>query len=337
MPNKYLILKGCAGLGNRLSTLASAIEYARKNKRILYVDWSDGQFGCKKQNIFYKYFELKNVDYIRSINEIADYNKCSCYPPFWGENPSASLYDIYIHDYGNTVRKFIPLSFCGNLSKPHSYWRRKRHEEDDKTGSDIRALKSLFNKNDIPFGGRYKNNRKEDILFFADHIPEFLSNIIRENIFLTNEINTEINNIANNLGLSKNCIGVHVRMTDKQPVASLNKLADKLVGITLEAKLHSPKLFIATDSEAVENYFKEHFNNVFFTEKWRPDKSGKEMGIHQYAIRSEDYTMAERMLKESIIDMWLLSKCEYLVWQSNSTFSKIASILKYEPEKTLSW
>lgn len=41
---KYIVLKACAGLGNRLVTLSNAIDYSLKNNRTLYVDWSDGLF-----------------------------------------------------------------------------------------------------------------------------------------------------------------------------------------------------------------------------------------------------------------------------------------------------
>lgn len=55
---KYLVLKGCAGLGNRLITLMGAIRYCERTQRILYVDWADGMFDQEGQNAFTQYFEL---------------------------------------------------------------------------------------------------------------------------------------------------------------------------------------------------------------------------------------------------------------------------------------
>ena len=80
MSSKFLILKGCAGLGNRLITLCNAIEYSQKSNRTLLVDWSDGQFGVKGDNIFYKYFCLKEIQHIQSIEEIIDFHNLSYYP-----------------------------------------------------------------------------------------------------------------------------------------------------------------------------------------------------------------------------------------------------------------
>ena len=56
MPQKYLILKGCAGLGNRIFSILNAISYCKKTGRKLIIDWSDGQFGKKHNNIFQNFF-----------------------------------------------------------------------------------------------------------------------------------------------------------------------------------------------------------------------------------------------------------------------------------------
>ena len=50
--DKYLVLKGCAGIGNRFITLMKAIQYAKLSRRIIYVDWGDGMFDNVGNNIF---------------------------------------------------------------------------------------------------------------------------------------------------------------------------------------------------------------------------------------------------------------------------------------------
>ena len=66
---KYLIVKGCAGLGNRLFTIAEAVFYAKQTNRELYVDWSDGQFGELDQNVFYNYFNLHSFHHYQNFPE----------------------------------------------------------------------------------------------------------------------------------------------------------------------------------------------------------------------------------------------------------------------------
>jgi len=61
--SKYLLVKGCAGLGNRIFTLLCAIEYAKKTNRKLIIDWGDGGYFHSNYNFFSDYFELDSVVY----------------------------------------------------------------------------------------------------------------------------------------------------------------------------------------------------------------------------------------------------------------------------------
>lgn len=78
---KYLVLKGCAGLGNRFITLMKAINYAKMSGRTLYVDWSDGMFGALGKNAFSEYFDIKGIKCC-DIEEVmnAYHAGASCYP-----------------------------------------------------------------------------------------------------------------------------------------------------------------------------------------------------------------------------------------------------------------
>lgn len=55
---RYVILKGCAGLGNRFITLMKALQYSKLSGRKLCVDWCDGMFAAVGVNAFDEYFEL---------------------------------------------------------------------------------------------------------------------------------------------------------------------------------------------------------------------------------------------------------------------------------------
>ena len=49
---KYLLVKGTAGLGNRLLFLLSALLYARLTERLLVVDWCDSTYSNDGSNAF---------------------------------------------------------------------------------------------------------------------------------------------------------------------------------------------------------------------------------------------------------------------------------------------
>ena len=114
MNEKHLILKGCAGLGNRLYTLCSAIEYAQKTDRTLLVDWTDGQFAPEGVNAFQKCFDLKEVRAIKSWSEIKNLQGRTSLPKFWKENMDQGVYDLYVQLNSKHLkkipRKLVPKS-----------------------------------------------------------------------------------------------------------------------------------------------------------------------------------------------------------------------------------
>jgi len=182
MTDKHLIVKGGAGLGNRLITLSNAIEYAKKTSRILLVDWSDGQFGVKGKNVFYDYFCLNQINHTESIDSIfTGKTKLKCYPPVWGESPFDSLYDLYVYYNSNYLQHIIPANVKGSISKLRGCWRQK-DIPDNKNCRDWQALISVFKRNDITLGSMYRRKMNYDVVFFVDFCPKFYTETFRKHI-----------------------------------------------------------------------------------------------------------------------------------------------------------
>lgn len=70
---KTITVKGVAGLGNRIFTLANALEIASKSNRSVLVDWSDGQIYPKGLDSFSTYFDAPNASGIISDWGLYDY------------------------------------------------------------------------------------------------------------------------------------------------------------------------------------------------------------------------------------------------------------------------
>ncbi len=66
MPNKtkdkYLLVKGKAGLGSRIESLLTFILYAKLSGRRLYVDWSDPTYSNDVSNAFHSFFQRPLVN-----------------------------------------------------------------------------------------------------------------------------------------------------------------------------------------------------------------------------------------------------------------------------------
>src|SRR5438067_4802926 len=61
-PERYLLVKGRAGLGNRMLALLIGILYGRLSRRRLVVDWSDRTYSDDGENVFHRYFSCPSCD-----------------------------------------------------------------------------------------------------------------------------------------------------------------------------------------------------------------------------------------------------------------------------------
>ena len=61
---KYTLLKGCEGFGDRLQCLLQAIEYCKKTGRTLIVDWEDEHWCHEEGKGFDYYFSISGLKQI---------------------------------------------------------------------------------------------------------------------------------------------------------------------------------------------------------------------------------------------------------------------------------
>ena len=59
--SRFLLVKGSAGMGNRILGLLTGILFARLSGRHLVVDWGDPLYSPDGQNVFPKLFETPNI------------------------------------------------------------------------------------------------------------------------------------------------------------------------------------------------------------------------------------------------------------------------------------
>ena len=325
---KYLLLKGCAGLGNRLVTLSNAIEYCKRNDRTLFVDWSDGLYGMKGENVFNKYFIIRDLPHITALSTMHP-GEYSVYPSIWEKTGlSASLYDNYTYGLptlnNHTKERFLPGKGKLRNVRGYFYYQGRQYEE-IVNSSNISFILSLFNKRDITLGGFLKDGMKENFVIFSDYQPAYYPQNIVNHLALNPDLENLINNFSEQNKLNE-AIGIHVRATDRKVDDALLLIKNKLAKI---AKLEEALLiFLATDNKKIENEFRQAGYKVVNYPKFIPEiDEAAGGGIHHWAKKNDQFDKAEIILKESIIDIWLLSKCKHLLYMGNSSFSKIAVTL----------
>lgn len=340
MMEKFLILKGCAGLGNRLTTLLKAIEYAKATDRTLFVDWDDGMFGEEGQNAFFNYFELKGVRYTEDKDKVLQVFKkgVPCYPRDLEYDDIAETAYNRFHVVTPLVSKIVPYKYLATWLFRDKMTYFAGLQSIQKNGNNVndyfRALKSIGKGDNMPLGGSLSIMHGEIIVFFYDARPIVNMKRLSNYVVLRKSVSDIVDSLAEKYQV-KNSIGVHVRYTDKKPMFFLSRLYKRLEKVI--SVNPSQRIFLCTDNNDIVTEFMERYGeNVFQTEKYLP-KVPDGYGIHNWARVNSSAETKEQMAIDSISDMWLLSRCKTLFWQGNSSFSYISKYLKNDPETTINW
>lgn len=338
---KFLILKGCAGLGNRLITLFKAMNYANKSNRSLYVDWSDGMFAEKGSNVFYKYFMLDGVKYTQDISGIK-----SCISQGASTYPQTlelgmldnSIYDDW-HVTGGWIAKYpiyrIIMSFLFKGKISSILGLQSWQMNTDKSNGYFHRIRNVFNNTNFLLGGQLTIDKESTVVLFVDFRPFVKTKYIFDNIKLKEKYINSFLQFADKYNLRNIGIGVHIRATDKKPSSKIEKLQKK---IDMLLKQDDNRIiFLSTDNNQLKQKWETKYNGRMITyPKYLPeDLNGR--GIHHWALEQNIPNIKERMFEESLADMWILSMCKHLFWQGNSSFSLMSSILKNDKENVQNW
>ncbi len=298
--NKYLLVKGTSGIGNRIFALATAILYSQITKRQLVVDWTDTSYGGSDNfNSFSFFFDCPVNQELTVLPQTDD-----IFPEVW----------------------------IGNLKMTFGGMKQKLKEE----GLNKNQISCQVTKIDDPqqilvfcsYTHRIELMKRQKYLTgeFANYgrlnRQQILRKLIRENIKINKNLTREFDQFIKDKFGDYN-IGVHIRYSDmKVPVEEIYKL----VGKQLKKKPQAT-VFLATDSQMIMEEFKQKFNNVIIAEKWFPPSGAR---LHQ------NWDECQNRLKngiEALRDIYLLSQCQSLIFSSQSSFGYLASILKDDQQE----
>ena len=313
-PIAYLIVKGCAGLGNRLVTIHAAIEFCKKNNRTLIVDWTDGQFDLVGSNAFDKCFEI-NGTIPANLKTIKEWDAISNSSILFKENKTKGVYDLYVEKHSRFIHQ-IPrqLLITPFIKKIFRRWQPIQNG-------------NLFNS--INFGSDLAVNSNYDVLYYVDFLPQIDYAELPNEISLKKNIMRKVDEFVSSNQLS-NAVGVHIRSTDKRPTKELKRIID-----LLKTKHKHDSVFLSTDSLAVESILMGEKLNLILFPKHKPELKGE--GLHQWALYNNADELKYTFYEESVIEMFLLSKCKYLYYQGNSTFSNISRVYHTNKSNCYDW
>jgi hypothetical protein len=304
-PTRYLLVKGFSGIGNRMVALAEAVVYARLSRRTLVVDWNDSLYSSDGMDVFHRLFESPAAGTITAIPPDA-----SVAPAIWSgqlERPFDRMVERYGLHFGTEARARLSidpdLDYRETVAVLYDYTFRSPKLQD-------RAA---------PLPVAWRGLGEEDLL----------RTVLRECVRPSASITARVDEFARRR-FGAPTIGVHVRQTDNMGAIVIDRKGVSVSAIDaaltqrLIADPHAT-IFIATDNRAVQDDFCRRYERVVVHPKWHPPIPGQP--IHGHA-RSPD---RRRAAEDALVDLYLLARCDALIYSSRSTLARCVAYLSGQP------
>jgi hypothetical protein len=296
---KFLLTKGKAGLGNRLLAALGSIVYARVSGRQLYIDWSDRGYSKDRSNSFPRFFARPQL-----ADPAAIWDSESVTPAIWRGHLRESVDEL--------IAKLEPPEAENAPSVSAKYTidvARIDHSEDIAVRwawtDELYRMRQHF--------------RGAHAALRALSDEAVLRQVIRNDVALAPELQQRVDEFASR-ELSDVNIGLHIRYSDRKNSFDIYPmLVDRIL-----ARHPKATIFVATDNQDVEKQFRDRYPRVAVTKKWYPPPG---VPLHRVPNCPDKFELGV----EALTDLWLLGRCQYLVYNDTSTFGVMAHLLSSAP------
>jgi hypothetical protein len=295
-PVRYLLVKGRAGLGNRILGLLTAILYAGLSHRRLVVDWADRTYSDDGKNVFHRYFSSPWCDPTAEVPSGG-----SVTPAIWRDHLRESVSDLAWRFRDTYSQRGFRYASSVDLA-------RIDHPEEIAVFWNFYAPLSVLRPHFSDEHERLKRLSSDGIL----------RELLRHGLELRPEIRARVEQFRSDR-FGPSMLGVHVRYTDRR--ARLTGILKKVDAVRRHDRC---PIFLATDNAEVQNLFVERYHHVVSTPHWYAPDGAR---IHQSRACPDRFQNGV----EALIDLYLLAECDFLVGDSNSSFAKVADLLSAAP------
>lgn len=286
-----LLVKGKAGLGNRILSLATASLYAELSGRKLLVDWSDPVYSDDGRNVFTDLFGDSAPSGAVPVDD-------SVTPALWRGRLADSARALERAHPDLAPRFAAPWApFAVDL-------RRLDHPE--------RIAVYWSYTHEVHRLRRHFPGRMEALRGLST--AAILSRTLRRTLRPARAVRDRVD--ASWSGDPERTVGVHVRFTDKR-----TRLA--MVRHRLDRLLRSKpwlSILLATDSLDVEALFREAYARVWTLPKWLPP-GGRALHHRSGAPGRLAHGI------DALCDLYALARCRHLIVDGSSAFSMVATLI----------
>jgi Nodulation protein Z (NodZ) len=292
-----LLVKGIAGLGNRILCLLTASLYARLSGRKLIVDWRDENYSSGAVNAFHHFFQSPlcvPADQVPETYSVA--------PAIWRGRVRESAWSMKVR-YGsvNDAQGWRPFSI--DLSRLDY--------------SERVAVMWTYTDELDPLIPHLQ--AAADPLAQADR-SVILRTLLGETLTLHPEIRGKVDEFKRD-HFKGRTVGVHVRYTDHRTalwatLVALHRLLERDPAC---------RIFLCTDNIQVKRLFEEKNQTVISTPHWYASIPGRPLHVGSYR---PDPIVAGI---EALTDLYLLAQCDELIVDTSSSFGFLATLLTNAP------
>lgn len=175
----------------------------------------------------------------------------------------------------------------------------------------------------------YRPNQSINLVSGGYRLPrEHVGKLLEKYVFLKPELEEEIEDLVETMFKGHYVVGVHHRGTDKKyetklvPYAETLKVLEELIETLPQISVDNLRIFVATDEQAFLNkllalYPDKVIHNDFV-------RSTNKFPLH---YSNDKYGSNYQKGKEAIIDCFMLSRCNYLIYPATSSFSYFSTRL----------
>jgi Nodulation protein Z (NodZ) len=297
---KIVLVKGKAGLGNRMLCAVTAFLYARMTGRMAIIDWRDFTYSNDGSNVFPRLFDSAFSADIASLPPTG-----SIRPAVWKGKLEISASEL--------TQQVDPSAHDSYLSQRHLTIDVSRTDYDE----DLLIMWSFTHLIE-----KLRANFKGPLHFLQQYSTgAILRWGLLEFMPLNQTIAAEIKAWRAQSMPKGPIIGVHIRHSDK--LISLPAIFRALDRI--KAEVPEASIFLSTDSKKAESLITARYGQSYAMPKWFPAAGAS---MHQNNTCPDRFQNAVEGLK----DMYMLSDCDHLIYSSASTFSVISALLSGAPK-----
>lgn len=295
---KVLLIKGKGGFGNRILAATTGLVLAELTGRRPVIDWRDGIFLPEGVNLYPLLFDAPEPCVPEAFDRETD-----VVPAVWSNRLTEWAGQLIDSNFGgNHSSPFIYRKLCLDLAHPE-------------TPAKVAVFWSY-----LPKFARLRARMARHPAFRGRALKAVMREVLARHFTPNDRVRREVDRLFE--GRQRPVIGVHIRYTDmKVPLEPIERALEQL-----QMQMPDSEIFLATDSAPVQDRIMARFANVFVIEKAVSADGG---GLHRpgHDDAAKDTANPLREAENALIDLWALSRCDWLIHSSRSTFSTFAALV----------